>query len=273
MIADPENRADGVDAATSSASAGPPSIRIGVFTIFPELIVGFCNHSLLGRAQERGVLKLEVADLRSHGLGAHRSVDDSPFGGGAGMVMRPDVVVAAVESSSAPRPVFALGPGGRTFDQRCAEELAATDGFSLLCGRYEGIDQRAIDLACDDEFSLGDMVLGGGEVAALAIIESVTRLIPTVMGNAESGTDESFSTGLLEYPHYTRPAEFRGIEVPEVLRSGDHSRVRRWREAQSLARTIGRRPDLIDKRGGLTDDDRRLLAEFGLGCSDPVDGS
>ncbi len=240
------------------------AIRVGVFTIFPQMIIEFCAHSLLGRAQQRGALTLDVVDLREHGLGAHRSVDDAPFGGGAGMVMRPDVVAAAVETSNAPRPVFLLGPGGRQFDQACAEELAAGPGFSMLCGRYEGIDQRAVDAVCEDEISLGDMVLSGGEVAALAIIEAVTRLVPSVMGNAESALDESFTTGLLEYPHYTRPADFRGELVPDVLLGGDHGRVERWRRAQAISRTMQRRPDLIAVRGGVTDAERRLLAEFGL---------
>ena len=195
----------------------------------------------------------------------HRSVDDSPFGGGAGMVLMPEPLFRAVEAVDPPRPLFFLGPAGRRLDQSVARELAALDGFSLLCGRYEGVDARVVEHLCDGELSLGDFVLNGGEVAALAIVEAVGRLVPGVMGNTTSADDESFGDGLLEYPQYTRPASFRGWEVPEVLRSGDHGRVARWRRAQALARTIARRPDLIDARGGLTDADRALLAEFDLG--------
>jgi len=157
-----------------------------------------------------------------------------------------------------------LGPGGRRFDQSVADELAAGTGFSLLCGRYEGVDDRVREHLCDGELSLGDFVLNGGEVAAMAVVEAVVRLVPGVMGNAESAVDESFTSGLLEYPQYTRPAEFRGWAVPEVLRSGDHAKVDRWRRAQALARTQRLRPDLITARGGLDDADERLLREFGL---------
>ena len=163
-----------------------------------------------------------------------------------------------------PRPLVLLTPSGRPFDQRVAHELAAVpDGFSLLCGRYEGIDQRVADHLVDQELSVGDFVLAGGELAALVVIEAVVRLVPGVLGNDESTGDESFSAGLLEYPQYTRPAEFRGWEVPEVLRSGDHGRVERWRRAQALVRTLRRRPDLIDARGGLTGEEVRLLADHG----------
>ncbi|MGH9094540.1 MAG: tRNA (guanosine(37)-N1)-methyltransferase TrmD, partial [Acidimicrobiales bacterium] len=194
----------------------------------------------------------------------HRSVDDTPFGGGAGMVLAPDPVFAAVEAIDPPRPLLLLGPGGRRFDQGWAVELAATGGFSLLCGRYEGVDQRIADHLVDGELSLGDFVLAGGEVAALAVVEAVARLVPGVMGNATSAREESFADGLLEYPHYTRPAVFRDWPVPPVLRSGDHQLVDRWRRAQSLARTRERRPDLLAARGGLTAEAQRLLDEFGL---------
>lgn len=239
-------------------------MRIDVITIFPELVVGFAGHSLLGRAVAGGGVDLRVHDLRDATTDAHRTVDDAPFGGGAGMVLRPEPVLATVEAVDPPRPVVALGPGGRTFDQATARRLAGSDGFTLLCGRYEGIDQRVLDHVVDEELSIGDYVLAGGEVAALVVIEAVTRLLPGVMGNLASAEEESFGDGLLEYPHYTRPAEFRGWEVPEVLRSGDHGRIGRWRRAQSLRRTIDRRPDLIEDRGGLTAADRQLLVEFGL---------
>jgi tRNA (guanine37-N1)-methyltransferase len=240
-------------------------VRIDVFTIFPAAVAGFASEALLGKAQERGLLDLNCWDLRADTTDPHRTVDDAPFGGGAGMVMKPEPLFATVERIDPPRPLLALGPGGRRLDQGYAEELASLDGFSLLCGRYEGIDQRVHDHLVDGEVSVGDYVLAGGEVAALVVIEAVTRLLPGVMGNDQSALDESFSHGLLEHPQYTRPADFRGWEVPEVLRSGDHARVARWRRAQSLARTVRDRPDLIDARGGLTDDDRAVLAEFGLG--------
>jgi tRNA (guanine37-N1)-methyltransferase len=243
--------------------------RIDVLTIFPELVAGFAGHSLLGRAVERGTVDLRVHDLRDATTDVHRTVDDSPFGGGAGMVLRPEPVFDTVERERPPRPLLLLGPGGRRFDQAAARELAAGEGFSLLCGRYEGIDARVRDHLVDGELSIGDYVLAGGEVAALVVIEAVTRLLPGVMGNATSATEESFADGLLEYPQYTRPAEYRGWNVPEVLRSGDHGRVERWRRAQSIAQTVRVRPDLIEARGGLSDADRAVLAEFDV----RVDGS
>ena len=196
------------------------------------------------------------------------SVDDAPFGGGAGMVLGPEPVFAAVEAVAAgpeglPRPLFLLGPSGRRFDQRMAEELAALDGFSLLCGRYEGVDQRVAEHLVDGELSVGDFVLAGGEPAALVVIEAVARLVPGVLGNDESAGDESFTRGLLEYPQYTRPADFRGWEVPTVLRSGDHGRVAQWRRGEALVRTLTRRPDLVEARGGLSDDEVKLLVDQG----------
>ncbi len=182
------------------------------------------------------------------------------------MVLAPEPLFAAVEAIGPPRPLLLLGPGGRRFDQSWAAELATAPGFSLLCGRYEGVDQRVADHLADGELSLGDFVLAGGEAAAVAVIETVARLVPGVMGNDDSAVDESFGAGLLEYPQYTRPAVFRGWSVPEVLRSGDHGRVDRWRRAQSLARTRARRPDLIAARGGLTEEEQALLAEFDLGA-------
>jgi tRNA (guanine37-N1)-methyltransferase len=238
-------------------------MRIDVFTIFPDMVDEFLAKSLIGKARRADVLDIRVHDLRSAATDPHRSVDDSPFGGGAGMVLAPEPVFGAVEKIDPPRPLFLLAPGGRTLDQALAHELAATEGFSLLCGRYEGIDQRVTDHLCDGELSIGDYVLAGGEVASLVVIEAVVRLVPGVMGNAESGEDESFTSGLLEYPHYTRPANFRGHEVPDVLLSGDHGRVDRWRRAAALQRTIDSRPDLIEARGGLTDDEVKVLAEFG----------
>jgi tRNA (guanine37-N1)-methyltransferase len=239
-------------------------MRIDVFTIFPDLVGHFADQSLVGKAREAGTLDIRVHDLRSCATDPHRSVDDSPFGGGAGMVLMPEPIFAAVESVDPPRPLLYLSPAGRRFDQAAARELAGLDGFSLLCGRYEGVDERVRDHLCDGELSVGDVVLAGGEVAAMLVIEAVGRLVPGVMGNEASVDDESFSDGLLEYPHYTRPAEYRGWTVPEVLRSGDHGRIARWRRAQALRRTLDHRPDLIDARGGLSDADRALLAEWSL---------
>ena len=238
-------------------------MRIDVFSIFPNLVDHFCTESLLGKCRATGLLDLRCHDLREHTTDAHRTVDDSPFGGGAGMVMRPEPIFASVEAVQPPRPLYLLGPGGRRFDQALAHELATGAGFSLLCGRYEGIDQRVHEHLVDGELSIGDVVLSGGEVAACVVIEAVVRLLPGAMGNAASPVTESFGESqLLEEPQFTRPATFRGWEVPAVLRSGDHARVARWRLAQSLRRTLNQRPDLIDLRGGLTDDERRLLEEF-----------
>ena len=240
-------------------------MRVDLFSLFPDLLRPWTEASLIGRAGRAGLLDLRVHDLRSGTTDPHRSVDDAPFGGGAGMVLAPEPVFTVVEREDPPRPLLLLGPGGRRFDQDWARELASGAGFSLLCGRYEGVDHRVKEHLVDGELSLGDFVLAGGEIAALAVLEAVTRLVPGVMGNEESALEESFAGGLLEYPQYTRPAVFRGWEVPEVLRSGDHGRVARWRRAQSLARTIAERPDLVESRGGLTEEEEALLAEFGPG--------
>jgi tRNA (guanine37-N1)-methyltransferase len=250
---------------SDQAAAGPG--RIDVFTLFPDLIQTFASTSVLGRASKNQLVSINTIDLRSQAVGVHKTVDDSPFGGGAGMVLAPQPIFDCIEASGAPRPLFALGPGGRRFDQAFAHDLAlrATGGgFSLLCGRYEGFDQRVHDHLTDGEISLGDFVLGGGEVAAMAVVEAVARLIPGVMGNEASAGDESFSDGLLEYPQYTRPATFRGWDVPDVLRSGDHGKTQRWRIAMSVVRTATHRPDLLIGRGGVRDTERAALAEFGL---------
>ncbi len=250
--------------------------RLSVFTLFPALIEAHAATSLLGRAREAGVIEVVAHDLRSHGSGVHKGVDDAPYGGGAGMVLAPEPIFAAVEArlaaGDASRPLILLGPSGRRFDQALARSLASlvaeTGGLSLLCGRYEGFDQRIHDHLVDDEISLGDFVLGGGEVAAMAVVEAVARLVPGVMGNQSSADEESFSDGLLEYPQYTRPAEFRGWSVPEILRSGDHARVARWRHAMALQRTVQRRPDLLGDRD-LRASEHTSLAEFGLELSEP----
>ena len=247
-----------------------PALRIDVLTIFPGMVDQFADQSLLGKARAGARLDIRVHDLRSCATDPHRSVDDSPFGGGAGMVLRPEPLFAAVEQVDPPRPLYYLGPAGRRLDQAVARELAALPGgFSLLCGRYEGVDERVREHLCDGELSIGDVVLAGGEVAAMVVLEAVGRLVPGVMGNQASADDESFSDGLLEYPHYTRPADFRGWVVPEVLRSGDHGRIARWRRAQSLRRTVDRRPDLIAARGGLSDEEQAMLDELAASEAKP----
>jgi tRNA (guanine37-N1)-methyltransferase len=239
------------------------TLRVDVLTLFPDAIANYASTSVLGRANERGVWQLHLHDLRDATDDAHRTVDDTPFGGGAGMVLRAEPILRTLEEHpDIARPLIAMSPSGRVFTQALAQELAALKGFSLLSGRYEGIDQRAIDLTVDVEVSLGDFVLAGGELAALSVIEALVRLLPGALGNDASSRDESFSDGLLEYPHYTQPAVLRGVAVPEILRSGDHARIARWRRAQSLRRTIARRPDLIEARGGLSDEDDAILAEF-----------
>ena len=238
-------------------------MRIDVFTIFPAMVSDFAAQSLLGRAQRESLLDVRVHDLREHTTDPHRTVDDAPFGGGAGMVLMPEPIWASVEAADPPRPLLLLGPGGRRLDQAYARELASSGGFSLLCGRYEGVDDRVRTHLCDGELSVGDYVLNGGEVAAMVVLEAVGRLVPGVMGNASSAEEESFGDGLLEHPQYTRPAEFRGLTVPEGLRSGDHARGARWRRARSLRRTMADRPDLLEARGGLSAADAAVLAEFG----------
>jgi tRNA (guanine37-N1)-methyltransferase len=243
-------------------------VRIDVFTLFPGLVDDFCSVSLLGKARQAGLFELRLHDPREHTTDVHRTVDDAPFGGGAGMLMRPEPLFAAVEAADPPRPLFLLRPGGRLFDQALADELASADGFSLLCGRYEGVDERVRAHLVDDDLSVADVVLAGGEVAACLVIEAVVRLLPGVLGNADSAVTESFgSRGLLEEPQYTRPARFRGWEVPEVLRSGDHQRIDGWRLAQALHRTARSRPQLIETRGGITAEEQALMDEF-----PPADG-
>lgn len=216
-----------------------------VLTLFPEALPGVVGLSLAGRALERDLWRLEVLDIRDFARDKHRSVDDTPFGGGAGMVMRPDVVDAALEAvADRPGPLIYLSPRGRLLDQAKVRALAAEPGMTLLCGRYEGIDERVLDARGVEEISIGDYVLSGGEPAALVLLDAVVRLLPGVMGNQDSAGEESFERGLLEYPHYTRPAEWQGRTVPEVLLSGHHEKVRQWRLQQAEEITRQRRPDL-----------------------------
>lgn len=234
-------------------------MRIDILTIFPSLINSFVTESLIGKAQESGTLEISALDLREGASGAHKAVDDTPFGGGPGMVLKPEPIFNIVETKNPPRPLYLLSPAGEPFNHSKAKELSKLDGFSLLCGRYEGVDQRVRDHLIDGEISLGDFVLAGGEIAALAIVETVTRLVPGVMGNLESAASESFTQGLLEYPQYTRPWEFKGLTPPDILRSGNHKEIELWKKAKALEITVSNRPDLIEKRGGLTDEEQSLL--------------
>lgn len=224
-------------------------MRIDVITIFPEYLAGPLEAALIGRARREGILDIRVHDLRAHTTDKHRSVDDEPFGGGPGMVMKPEPWFAAVEGidewERARR--ILLTPAGRRFDQMTAEALKAESHLILLCGRYEGIDERVAEHLATDELSIGDFVLQGGEAAALVVIEAVGRLVPGVVGEPQSLDEESFTTGMLDHPHYTRPAEFRGLQVPDVLLSGDHAAIDRWRREEALRRTRERRPDLSDQ--------------------------
>jgi tRNA (guanine37-N1)-methyltransferase len=226
-------------------------LRIDVITIFPGLFEVFLRESMVGIAIRENLIGVAVHDLREHTTDRHRTVDEPPYGGGPGMVMKPEPLVAAIEAVAGPKGpertarVALLSPQGRRLDQKRLTELAKEEQVVLVCGRYEGIDQRAIDLAVDEEISIGDFVLSGGEVPAMVLIEGMSRLIPGVLGNPESASRESFQQGVLEGPQYTRPAVFQGLEVPLVLRSGDHAEVERWRAEQAREFTRRRRPDLI----------------------------
>lgn len=228
--------------------------RATMLTIFPEMFPGPLGVSLAGQALKNGLWALETVDIRNFAANKHRSVDDAPFGGGPGMVMRPDVVDAAIRSTDAnegveteTRPLIYLTPRGRPFDQDRARSLAAGAGVRILCGRFEGVDQRVLDEHGAEEISLGDFVLSGGEPAAIAVVDAAVRLLPGVMGEPDSLDEESFERGLLEYPHYTRPADWHGRTVPEVLMSGHHANIRAWRREQAEAVTQERRPELWDR--------------------------
>jgi len=233
---------------TEEVPVAPGPWRARVLTIFPEMFPGPLGLSLAGAALESGVWALDVLDIRDFARDKHRTVDDAPFGGGPGMVMRPDVIDAALGSLAAREgaagPVIYLSPRGRLLDRALARELAAGPGVTLLCGRYEGVDQRVLDARGVAEVSIGDYVLSGGEPAAMVLLDAAVRLLPGVMGNAASPAEESFERGLLEYPHYTRPATWRGRPVPEVLLSGHHENIRRWRMEEAERITRERRPDL-----------------------------
>jgi tRNA (guanine37-N1)-methyltransferase len=221
-----------------------------ILTLFPEMFPGSLAHSLPGKALQAGKWALHTQQIRDYATDKHRTVDDTPYGGGAGMVLKPDVVNAALDDLPEGTRKIYLSPRGRVMDQALFHDLAATPRVALLCGRYEGVDQRVIDAQKLEEISAGDFVLAGGEVAAMLLIEGVVRLLPGVLGNAETIAEESFAGGLLEYPHYTRPPEWQGRTVPEVLLSGDHEKVKKWRLEQAKQLTQARRPDLWDKYKG-----------------------
>lgn len=234
-------------------------MRFETLSVFPEVFAPYLDASIMGRAQRAGILDFAAHDLRDWTHDRHRTVDDAPFGGGQGMLMKPAPIFEAVEALSAegPRPhVVFFSPCGRRYDQSCAEALSHEERVLLVCGRYEGMDERAYELA-DDVFSLGDYVLTGGELAAMVVIDSVVRLLPGALGDAMSAKDESFSDGLLEYAQYTRPASYRGMDVPEVLLGGDHAKVDAWRRRSAVERTARWRPDLIEG-ADLTSDELAL---------------
>ncbi len=236
-------------------------MRIDIITIFPEMFAGVLDASIIGRAREAGLLRLAIHDLRNWTTDKHRSVDDAPYGGGAGMVMRPEPWFRSIEAlrESPPRGrAILLTPQGRLLRQPMLRELAAEERLILLCGRYEGVDERVREHLVDDEISVGDYVLSGGELPAMTLVDAVTRLLPGVLGSDQSLEEESHTGGLLEYPHYTRPAEFRGWSVPDILLSGDHAKIDAWRREQRLRRTAKRRPDLLDG-AILTEKERQRL--------------
>lgn len=224
-------------------------MRFDILTLFPEVLQGALDSSLIKRAREAGVLDVRLHNFRDWAAGRHHSVDDAPFGGGPGMVLMPDPVFRCVESLRAEEPkdfpLIYLSPKGRRFDQSVARELSLLQRAAFLCGRYEGVDQRVLDTLVQDEISVGDFVLSGGEPACLLVLDAVSRLVPGVVGAGESLNEESFTDGLLEYPHYTRPSEYRGLKVPEVLLSGNHEAIRRWRREMALHETQKKRPDLV----------------------------
>jgi tRNA (guanine37-N1)-methyltransferase len=242
----------------------PPRLVIEIITLFPEVFTSFLQASLLGKAVANGLIVVERTNPRDFAPGRHRQVDDSPYGGGPGMVLRADPVAAAVEDAENRRGRahrLLLSPSGRLFDQKCAAELATRGRIMLICGRYEGVDERIAQLYADESVSIGDYVLAGGEVAAAVIIEATARLVPGVLGCGESVVEESFSAGRLEFPQWTRPPVFRGLGVPEVLLSGNHAEVARWRRREALRRTLLRRPDMLD-RCPPTEEERAMLAEL-----------
>ncbi|WP_226658462.1 tRNA (guanosine(37)-N1)-methyltransferase TrmD [Pseudalkalibacillus hwajinpoensis] len=238
-------------------------MKIDVLSLFPEMFTGVFNHSILKRAQENGAVSYHVTNFRDYSTNKHKSVDDYPYGGGAGMVLTPQPVFDAVANlSEGKRPrVILMCPQGERFTQKKAEELAKEEHLIFICGHYEGYDERIRENLVTDEISIGDFVLTGGELGSMVVIDSVTRLLPGVLGNDTSAPMDSFSSGLLEHPHYTRPAEYEGMSVPDVLMSGNHEAIRKWRLKESLRRTLNRRSDLLNERN-LTKEEQKLLSDI-----------
>ena len=237
-------------------------MHFDIFTLFPEMFQGPFTESILKRAQERGLLSIALHNIREATTDKHHVVDDYPYGGGAGMVMKPDPIFAAVESIHQGGPIILLTPQGRPFTQQIARELSQQERITLLCGHYEGVDERVRQHLVTDELSLGDYVLTGGELAAMIIVDATSRLLPGVLGGEASTLEESHSSGLLEYPHYTRPPEFRGWRVPDVLLSGNHAEIAKWRRKEAIRRTKERRPDLFAKLDLSSKQDMKLLKEL-----------
>lgn len=235
-------------------------MKFSILTLFPQLLAPFATEAILGKAVQRGLLEIDLFDIRSVTTDKHRTVDDTPYGGGAGMVLRVDIVAKALAQINAEE-VILLTPAGEPFTQKTAETLATKKHIALLCGRYEGFDAR-VETLVTRQISLGDFVMMGGEAAAACILEAVARLLPDVLGDADSHQQDSFSSGILDYPEYTRPLEFAGLEVPEILRGGNHAAIARWRRLEALRRTLERRPDLIP--AGLQPTDAALLLELGV---------
>jgi tRNA (guanine37-N1)-methyltransferase len=243
-------------------------VRIDIVTLFPGMLEAPLAESILGRARARGLVDIRVHDLREHATGRHRVTDEPPFGGGGGMILKPEPLAGAIEAlratGSASAHVILLGPAGRRFNQVVAREMARRPHLVLVCGRYEGVDERVSEQLVDEELSIGDYVLTGGEPAALVVADAVTRLLPGVLGDEDAAARDSFARGLLEHPQYTRPEVFRGAAVPEVLRSGDHGRIARWRTLMSLWRTWQRRPDLLET-ADLTPEEQKWTDAFRQG--------
>ena len=238
-------------------------MRFDVITIFPEIFNGVFDFGIVRRAVEAGLIEIHVHDLRDYTSDKHRQVDDRPFGGGAGMVMKPEPLFRAVEAAanqSSDAIVMLLSPQGRLFDQGLAEEYSGKPGIILICGRYEGVDERVAEHLVNDEISIGDYVLSGGEIPAMVVVDAITRLIPGALGCGESTQQESFSKGLLDYPNYTRPAEFRELRTPDVLLSGNHAEIEQWRRRKSIEKTLRRRPDLIRNRALSEIEDKEIDA-------------
>ncbi|BCG48610.1 tRNA (guanine(37)-N(1))-methyltransferase [Citrifermentans bremense] len=247
-------------------------MKFDILTLFPAMFEGPLTESILKRASEKGLIEVALHNIRDWAFDKHATADDSPYGGGAGMVMKVEPIAGAIEAVKAKHPnskVILTTPCGRPFNHQVAEELSREEGVIIICGRYEGVDERVRTLFVDDEISLGDFVLTGGEIAAMVIVDAVSRLVPGVLGSEESAQYDSFADGLLEYPQYTRPPEFRGEKVPDILLSGNHAEIAKWRRKEQMKRTLASRPELLD---GIewSKADKKLLAEVGIGTSEKV---